>query len=172
MSDNSTRRFPIDRREYFNYVGRLLPHRLGQIFKELGYQSSIAKGQSNGVDLIVYDNNEPILVAEIINFSVYSSLGNYRKSRIIQNLSEYSCKRLLIYSCIEDEGILKDLGHQEILTLKIGYQLQPKHFYDFFAAKGQVVLREVDSRATWQDITSKIVAFLQSVGIDDSHLLG
>jgi len=171
MSDNSER-YPIDRQRYFNCVGRLLPHRLGQIFKELGYQSSIAKGQSNGVDLIVTDGNKQILAAEIINFSVFSSLSSYRKSCIIQNLSEYSCKRLLIYSCIEDEGILKDLGVQEILTLKIGYQLQPKYFYDFFAAKRQVVLREVDSRATWQDITTKIVAFLQSVGIDDSHLLG
>jgi hypothetical protein len=171
MSDNSER-YPIDRQRYFNCVGRLLPHRLGQIFKELGYQSSIAKGQSNGVDLIVTDGNKQILAAEIINFSVYSSLSNYRKNRIIQNLSEYSCKRLLIYSCIEDEGILKDLGIQGISALKIGYQLQPKYFYDFFEAKGQVTLREVDSRKTRQDIKAKIADFLQSVGVDDSHLLG
>jgi hypothetical protein len=170
MSDTSTRRFPIDRREYFNCVGRLLAHRLGQIFKELGYQSSIAKGQSNGVDLIVSDDNIQILVAEILNFSIMTYLSEDRKNKIVRNLTEYNCRRLLIFSCIANEGILRDLPLYAISTLKIGYQLHPKYFYDFFAAKDQVILREVDSQATWQDIKSKIVAFLQHFDMAYSHL--
>lgn len=162
MSDNF-RRYPIDRQRYFNCIGALFAHRLGQIFKELGYVTSIAKGQSNGTDLIVSDDDRKILAAEVFNFRITTYLNEYKKTDIIRNLSEYNCRRLLIYSCLANEDILIDLPLHAIFRLKIGYQLQPKHFYDFFEAKGQVELREVDSRKTWEDIKSKIVAFLQSV---------
>jgi hypothetical protein len=166
-----TDRYPIQRSRYFQSVGRLLEHRLGQIFQELGYQTWICPGQSNGVDIIVFNENDLILVAEVLNFSICTYLSNKRKKSIISNLSEYSDRRLLIYSCLANENILDDLGLYGISPLKIGYQLQPKWFYDCFAIRNRVVLREVDSRETRQDIKSKIVRFLQSLNDRDLFVL-
>jgi hypothetical protein len=159
-------RYPVKSFTYFQSIGRLLEHRLGQIFQELGYQTTISKGQSNGVDLKVYNQRELLLVAEVLNFSVYSELSDKRKNSIVTNLSEYNCRKLLIYSCMANENIINDLGLYEISSLKIGYQLQPKHFYDYFAARNKTKLREVDSRETRQDLETKIVTFLHSFGLE------
>lgn len=160
-------RYPIERSRYFQSVGRLLEHRLGQIFQELGYQTWICPGQSNGVDLIVFNDNGLILVAEVLNFSIRTNLSDKRKNSIISNLSEYSDRRLLIYSCLANETILEDLGLYGISPLKIGYQLQPKWFYDYFAERNKIILRRADSEETRQDIKAKITNFLRSIGILD-----
>jgi len=159
-------RYPIEEERYDQSVGRLLPHRIGQILQELGFETWICKGQSNGIDLIVFNENGLVFVAEIINFSVKSELSRKRLNSMISNLSEYSCRRVLIFSTCKNENILADLPAYDISLLKIGYQLQPKFFYNHYAKKNQVVLREIDSRTTRRDITSKIVKFLQSSGIE------
>jgi hypothetical protein len=166
LSGNSER-YPIERSRYFQSVGKLLEHRIGQIFQELGYQTKISKGQSNGVDLIVFNEDGLILVAEVLNFSIRTNLSNSRKKSIISNLSEYNDRRLLIYSCLANETILDDLGLYGISLLKIGYQLQPKWFYDYFAERNKIVLRRADSEETRKDIKSKITNFLSSIGILD-----
>src|SRR4030042_4620751 len=118
MSENSGRRFPIERSRYYQSVGRLLPHRIGQIFQELGFETKICLGQSNGVDLVVFKADELVLVAEIVNWSLPSEMAYKRKSEIISNLSEYSCKRVLIYTAFENENILRDLAINGIAILK------------------------------------------------------
>src|SRR4030042_7174816 len=158
-------RYPLDRERYFQSVGRILPHRISQIFQELGYETWICKGQSNGIDLIVFNENGLVFVAEILNFSKFSELSNKRLNSIISNLSEYRCTRVLIYSTCKNENILSDLPTHDIYLLRIGYQLQPKFFYDYFAGKGQLVLRRLDSRETRKDIESKIAEFQSSLNI-------
>jgi hypothetical protein len=164
MSSNSGR-YPIEKERYFQSVGRLLPHRISQILQDLGFNTWICKGQSNGIDLIVFNENGLVFVAEIFNFSKFSELSNKRLNSIISNLSEYSCKRILIYSTCKNENILNDLPTHDISLLRIGYQLQPKFFYDHFAGKGQLVLRRFDSRETRKDIESKIAESLSDVDI-------
>lgn len=165
-------RFPIKRDKYTQSVGRLLPHRLGRIFQELGYQSWISRRQSNGVDIKVYDSkNNLFLVIEALNWSSYSALSVKRKYDIIDNLSDFKCDRLLVYTCLENEVILKDLSEYSISSLKIGYQILPKDFYDFYSKKKQVESRRIDSKETKADIKARIEEYLQPRKIDTSQTI-
>ncbi|MEM3458528.1 MAG: hypothetical protein QXN36_02740 [Candidatus Bathyarchaeia archaeon] len=149
MSRESDRRYPIDKSRYYQSVGKLLPHRIGQILQELGFGSWIAQGQSNDVDLKVFDDEgNLIIVAEILNWSSRSELSENRKNRIIKNLLHYNCKRLLIYTTLENEQVLDTFATYGISLLKIGFQLLPKYFYDFCANKNQIEYRKTDSRET------------------------
>lgn len=166
LSENF-RKYPIKRTDYTRSVGKLLPHRVSQVFQELGFGTEIALGQENDVDLKVYnEEGHLILIAEILNWSLFSLLAIKRKKNIIDNLLKYDCKKFLIYTCLHNESILNDLSKYEISLVKIGYQLQPKHFYDFFASKNQIELRKIDSRETGQDIKSKILQYLQSSNVE------
>jgi hypothetical protein len=166
MSENSER-YPIDQRLYTKCVGSLLQHRVGQILKDLGYRTKVARVESNGVDLKVYkEESNLILVGEIINWSCCSYPNKKRKKGIIRNLSQYPCRKLLIYSTMGKEFLLESLESQDISKLKIGYQLLPRHFYDHFARQNKILYRRVDSRETTQDIRAKIANLLQSFGIE------
>jgi hypothetical protein len=156
------RRFPIERKKYIQSVGKLLEHRLGQIFQELGFETEIAKGQGNGLDIKVFRGNSLIIVGEVFNRSVRSSLSKKNKAGIIRNLSSYGCEKVLIYTCLQNKSILEDFP-PGIFLLEIGYQIQPKFFYDFWARRNQVTLREIDSRETRQDIKSKLIDYLHSI---------
>ena len=165
MSENSAR-YPDEQHKYCQSVGRLLPNIIGLALRDLGFKVWVNPDQSNGVDLKLYDKEDNlVLVAEIINWSSYSEMANNRKRSIISNLSEYNCRRVLIYTTLKNEGVLDDLGSNEISLLKIGYQVLPETYYQFYAKKGQVCRREIDSEETRQDIRSKMVNFLQSSGI-------
>jgi len=161
--ENIDRRYPVEETRYKQSVGKLLPHRLSQISRELGFETEIAKGQSNGVDIKIYQNRRLVLVGEVLNWSLESSLNIPRKNSIIDNFSRYTCKKVSIYTCLENESTLLDLARYEVDFIKIGYQLLPKSFYDFFTRKNQVTLREIDSRETRQDIKSKLIDYLQSI---------
>jgi len=166
LSENS-RRYPIDQRLYTKCVGSLLQHRVGQILKDLGYRTEVPRVESNGVDLKVYNRESNlILVGEVINWSYRSYSDKKRKKRIIGNLSQYPCRRLLIYSTMGKEFLLEDLESQDISKLKIGYQLLPRYFYDHFARQNGILYRRVDSRETIQDVRAKIANLLQSFGIE------
>jgi hypothetical protein len=162
------KRYPVDsKRKYLQSLGKLLPHRIGQIFQELGFRSWIAKGQSNDVDLKVFDDKDNlILVAEILNWSSHSRMSEIRRNWIINNLSRYNCHRLLIYTVFENEKILDDFDDYGFSLLKIGFQLLPKSFYNFFVRKNQVENRKRDSRVSKQDIKSKIIEYLQSSSME------
>lgn len=156
-------KYPIDLQRYLQSVGRLLAHRIGQIFEELGFVSWIAKGQSNGVDLIIKDREgNLVLVAEIINWCPYSELSPTRKNSMISNLGQYNCRKLLIYTALKNEGFLDNLGGFGISLLKIGHQLLPRFFYEHFRRMNQVEQRKIETRETKEDIKTKVVTLLQS----------
>lgn len=163
MTDNSDEKYPIERYRYFQCIGKLLPHRIGQILQKLGFRSEIAKGQSNDVDLKVFnDQNQLMFVAEILNWSSHSELPEKRKNWIIGNLQSYDCKKLLIYTTLKNEHVLKDLANYEISLLRIGFQLLPMYFYNHFAKKNQTEFREIDSKMTSEQIKSRLMQYLQS----------
>ena len=154
-------RYPVKRKAYTQSVGKLLPHRISQILQELGFKTWINRGQTNGVDLKVYDNGNNLLwVAEILNWSIGSLLSEKRKNCIIENLLCHNCKKVLIYTNFKNENILENLSNRGISLLKIGYQLLPKYFYDFFKAKDEIISRKIDSKETKEDIRRKIIEFL------------
>lgn len=171
MSEDS-RRYPIEMHRYCQCVGRLLPHRIGQILKELGFRTWVRSNQSNGIDLLVYDSEDhPIVAAEVLNWSSHSEMSIKRKNSIIDNLSKFNCIRLLLYTTLKNERILDDSSIYCISLLKLDYQLQPLSFYNFFAKKNQVEYRRADSREVIEHIRSKITHFLQSSGIEIPALL-
>ena len=160
-------RYPVKRKAYTHSVGKLLPHRISQILQELGFKTWINRGQTNGVDLKVYDNgNNLLLVAEILNWSIGSLLSEKRKNCIIENLLCHNCEKVLIYTNFENKDALENFSEHGISLLKIEYQLLPKYFYNFFKAKDKIVSRRIDSRETKEDIKSKIIEYLQSSSIE------
>jgi hypothetical protein len=167
MVDNSSR-YPVSQAEYTQKTGRLLAHRIGRIFQQLGYKTKICLGQRNGVDLKLYElDDNLILVAELLNWSPRTELSNQRKNWIIQNLSEYSCNRVLIYTAMARENMIDDLGIYGISILKLGDQILPKFFYHFFERKDQVINRKIDSRETSLHIKLELKEYLQSLKLEN-----
>lgn len=157
-------KYPIDLKRYLQCTGKLLEHRIGQIFQELEFETQISKGQSNGVDLIVKDKEgKLVLVAEILNWCPYSELSPKRKKKIIFNLTQHECRKLLIYATLENESYLRDLSDLGISSLKIGFQVLPRFFYEHWALNKQVEQRRIDSRETKELIKSKILEYLLSL---------
>ena len=117
-----------------------MTHRLGQIIKDLGFHTRLGNVEANDVDLWVYYEGVLILVAEVLNWSLMSELTAPRKECMVKNLQSYSCNRVLIYTCMANENFLEDLHKFNISILKLGYQLQPRYFYNHFAEKNQVEL--------------------------------
>jgi hypothetical protein len=147
-------------------VGRLLPHRIGQIMKELGYRKSkgyeiwVNPSQENGVDLKMSHHDRPILVVEVLNWCIRSKLNYKRKGNIIRNLTEYECKRVLISTPFANEEVIQDLPRFGISLLKLSFQILPRLFYEDYASRHQVELRMIDSRETTQNIKAKLEQFL------------
>jgi hypothetical protein len=167
LSEN-TRRFPVEQQICNKCIGALLQHRIGQILKDLGFRTKIAKVESNGVDLEVYDvENNLVLVGEIINWSPYSYLSIPRRNRIIDNLSQYHCRKVLIYAAMKGEDLLDDFDSYGISKLKIGYQLLPKLFYKHYSERGMIESRRIDSRKTRKDILTKMSNLLDLLRIQN-----
>ena len=141
-------------------VGRLLPRRISQILRELGYNVWINPNQGNNIDLKVWSNNNLIIVGEILNWSIGSKLAEKRLNKMISNLNNFDCRKLLVYTTLDQASVSKFIQN-DIDVLEIGYQLLPKFYYDFFSAKEQVERREIDSDATKQDIKEKIASYLE-----------
>ena len=150
-------------------TGRLFAHRLGQLFIQVGYATWICKGQNKGVDLKVYEYNErycnttPVLVAEVLNWSPKTNIADTRLRKIIRNLSGHDCHRVLIYTTMGNEHVLNELRLHNISTLKIGYQVLPKHFYQHFVARRRAIGRRIDSRETTLHIKSVITEYMQAI---------
>jgi hypothetical protein len=170
LTEDFERRYPIKRTRYTQSVGKLLPHRISQIFQELGFKTWINSGQGNDIDIKVFIGDKLIIVAEILNWSVGSMLSEKRKNSIIDNLSKYDCIKLLIYTVLDDNS-LKDFRRNGISLIEIGYQLLPKKFFDFFSMTIRIKSRRVDSKETKGDMESKIEDFLSSSEIIDNDNL-
>jgi hypothetical protein len=159
-------RYPVEMHKYAQSTGALLAHRIGRIFSNIGFASWVVKGQNNGIDIKVYRNGTLIIVCEVLNWSPYTRLSNRRKRRIIRNLTqqEYAnASKLLIYTTMKDENQLNDLWQYGILKLKIGNQVLPRYFYNFYSAKKQTESRKIDSKETTDSIKEKLTAYTQTL---------
>lgn len=156
--------------KYAQATGALLAHRLGRIFEILGFTTWIVKGQNNGIDIKVYDYNGNIVIAcEVLNWSPYTRLSKKRKRKIIRNLTqpEYSnARKVLIYTAMKDEAPLNDLWHIDIATLKIGKQVLPRYFHDFYAEKNQILDREIDSKYTTNLLATKLTTYIKALNLE------
>ncbi|MHA1828265.1 MAG: hypothetical protein ACTSX6_06415 [Candidatus Heimdallarchaeaceae archaeon] len=167
------KRYPVEKSRYYQCVGRLLPHRIGQIFHELGFKTWVNPKQGNDIDLKVFLGNKLTIAIEALNWSVGSVLSEKRKNNIIKNLTKYNCKRLLIYTVLNKNAPedLEDFTRNRISLIKIGYQLLPKEFFKFFFEKRQIDFRKIDSSETKEDIKKKLANYLlQSCIMNDSEL--
>lgn len=143
-------------------VGRLLPRRISQILKEINpdYTVWINPNQGNGIDLKVWYNNNLIIAGEILNWSIKSRLSEKRRETMISNLDEFPCRKLVVYTSLEDNHISR-FTQNGIDILEIGYQLLPRDYYYFFLEKEQVDKRRIDSNSTKEDIKNKIIVYLK-----------
>lgn len=164
MSGNrlAEQRYPVKRQVYINTTGTLLQVILRRIFSELGFETKTNSVNANDVDIRVFKDGHFHIVGEILNWSQHSYMSNARKQAIVDNLIGYPCNRVLIYTCMQCEDLIDDLGDSNIESVKIGYQVLPRAYYDFYAMKNQIEHRRSDSKETRQIIKSKIVEYLKS----------
>lgn len=166
MSENSgseaqeeLQRFPCKQETYTKTVGKLLPTILAEILTELGLKVKLNPQQANGVDLEAFLEDNRILVAEILNWSIKSRLTNKRKDSIIRNLNEFNCNKVLI--CTVPLSNLNGLEENGIDLIEIGYQILPETYYKFFLAKKQVEKRTIDSDSTRRYIRARILKYIE-----------
>ena len=162
INDPSNNRYPLAKSKYLESVGALLPHRIGQILQNLGYNAQIESVHTNGVDLKVSDNEDLFLVAEILNWSPYTELNYKRKWCIQRNLCKYNCNKVLIYTSMKNAKILKSLLDEDILLLCLDNQILPKVFYEFYQQRNQVKNRTVDCKKNIEHVRRKIISCLSS----------
>lgn len=143
-------------------VGRLLPRRISQILREIDSNLTvwINPEQGNDIDMRVWDNDELVFVAEILNWSIGSRMSEKRLTKMISNLNKFNCRELLVYTTLEQESLSKFIQNG-IDVIEIGYQLLPEYYYDFFSSKKQVIKRKIDSAVTKKDIKQKIISYLE-----------
>ena len=118
--------------------------------------------QSNGTDLKVWYDGKLVLVAEVLNWSVGSYLSEKRSRNIKNNLNQYSCPKVLIHTTLSNHEIQK-FADTDIIVFKIGYQLLPRYFYNFFREKNQIQQRRYDSKETKEDLKMKIQALMETI---------
>ena len=166
MEEDFEKRYPVKRHQYTQSVGKLLPHRISQVFRELGFETWLNPGQTNGVDLKAYDNEDNlVLVAEILNWSVGSLISDKRKTCIIENLEFYDCEEVVICTRFDNDYKLDDLSSYGISLIRLDYQILPRKYYKFFSEIGLIKYRKTDSKETKQHIKSKVIEYLQSSSI-------
>jgi len=118
--------------------------------------------QSNGTDLKVWYDGKLVLVAEVLNWSVGSYLSEKRSRNIKKNLDQYSCPKVLIHTTLSNHEIQK-FADTDIIVFKIGYQLLPRYFYNFFREKNQIQQRRYDSKETKEDLKMKIQTLMETI---------
>jgi hypothetical protein len=174
-------RFPIEKNRYFRCTGRLLECRIGQAVSErmraLGYRWGVKvwvnPSQQNGLDLQVWLGTRLIIVGEILNWWRKCWVSKKRLSNIIKNLTTRippDCFRLLVFANVaNEEALLARLERMRpkynIVAIKLGYQLLPKHFFNFFRTRNQAELRKIDSRETTKDIMEKVSRVLNPANL-------
>jgi hypothetical protein len=164
LSENY-QRYPVEMELYLRCAGQLLPDLIASILEELGFRVWVNKGKANGVDLKIFDEDNLLFVAEVVNWSPFSYMSIKRKNSIVSNLERYNCGRIFVFTTMKNEDMLDDFAGRGISTIKIGYQLLPGDYYDFFARKNRVICRKMVSEETREDVKSKITRFLRSLMI-------
>ena len=110
----------VGEKEYREVVGKLLVHRIAQVFKELGFETRIFRVNANGVDIQVYKDSELVIVGEVLNWCCRSNLPEERKDRIVNNLLKFECHRVLICTPFENTAVLSDLPEKSPVVLDEG----------------------------------------------------
>jgi hypothetical protein len=152
--------------KYTQSTGALFAHRVGRTFKTLGLKTWIVKGQNNGIDIKVYNDNTLAIACEALNWSPYTRLSEKRKQRIIDNLTKpefADTTKVLIYTTMKDETVLDDLALHDIIPIKIGYQILPRYFHTYYAMKNQIDGRVIDSRETTNLLITKLSTFTKAL---------
>ena len=153
-------KYPVESTIYMQTTGKLLPRRIYQILRELGLRVWINPKQGNDIDLKVWYDNSLLIAGEILNWSVKSLLSHKRQYKIVSNLEEYDCRRLVVYTTL-DERSISIFAEEGIDVLRIGYQILPRHYYNFFLQKNQVENRRIDSAETKQEIRELLLNYLE-----------
>lgn len=143
-------------------MGKLLPDILKIIFLSLGASKvELTKGQTNGVDIKVWSSTRQlVIVGEILNWSIASLLSEKRRRTMINNLKNNNCNKVLIYTNLDKKHI-PHFSFNGISQIKIGYQVLPSLYFNFFKAKGQITNRKADSLDIRQDIETKVKQYLK-----------
>lgn len=148
-------------------LGRLLSHRIGQILKKMGFDAKVARGQSNGVDIIVSLNSKILLVAEIKNYNIRTKIPDKIIRDCIKKLEEYpNCKRYLIYTQMANKKVLTQFAERGISVFEIGYQLMPKEFFNSIRPEYRTY-RNVDSKFTSEDIKQKLCLLIYPIILEN-----
>ena len=153
-------RFPCEQREYVKTVGELLLTILSEMLIELGFKVIVPPQRANGVDMKIFQGDDLVAVAEVLNWRTTSRLSDKRRHNIIRNLNEYDCCKLLIHTVPLSN--LDGFGENGIYLLQIGYQVLPESYYDFFLTREQVERRDIDSNSTRRNIRSKILDYINN----------
>ncbi|OGH05842.1 MAG: hypothetical protein A2W22_06750 [Candidatus Levybacteria bacterium RBG_16_35_11] len=155
--------FPCKRKKYTKTVGELLINILREVFSEIGFEVSINPPEENSVDLKVFRENQLVLVAEVLNWSIGSRLTKNRERQITDNLNQFNCARVLIHTV--PLSPLNKFSENGISLIAIGYQILPRHYYTFFKHKEQVERRNPYSKQVVMDIKRLIINSLRNTGI-------
>lgn len=155
-------RYPVKRTKYTQTVGKLLPDILKSIFLNLGASKVITtRGQTNGVDIKVWSSKgKLVIVGEVINWSINSLLSEKRRKKMINNLNNYNCNKILVYTNL-DKNHLLHFSSNGISQINIGYQILPTSYFNYYQKKGQVINRKAVSPNVIQEVEKKVKLHLK-----------
>jgi Holliday junction resolvase len=166
---SSDRRYPVKRSEYCKIVGETRVNNISKILKDLGFNVVVRKVEDDDADILVYRNNDLILVIEVLNWRENVYMDYNRVKSIIQNFSnpEYSdARKLLIFSFRKNiENQLRYFQSLSIDLLEVGFQTQPAQFYKFFKSKGNADGMRPNNSRTRELERKKLVGYLQQKGL-------
>ena len=166
---SSDRRYPVKRSEYCKIVGETRVNNISKILKDLGFNVVVRKVEDDDADILVYRNNDLILVIEVLNWRENVYMDYNRVKSIIQNFSnpEYSnARKLLIFSFRKNvENQLRYFQSLNIDLLEVGFQTQPAQFYKFFKSKKHADGMRPNNSRTRELERKKLVGYLQQKGL-------
>ena len=144
--------------EYARTVGELLPTILTEILLDLRFNVIVKSQRANGVDMKIYFGDSLFAVAEVLNWSIGSRLTVKRRDKIIENLNEFSCHKILVHTV----PLINLHGIQEhgIQRIEIGYQILPEEYYNFYSARRQTIRRKADNPIVRAEIANKVMLHL------------
>jgi hypothetical protein len=158
------RKYPVKRRSYCESVGDAGQRTVKEALKMLGCQVTMAKSvHANNVDIIFYRDGK-IGALEVFNEDANRSyISTKRASGMRRNLRGFKYKGVVC-----NEGLTKSSETRRIIKnipfLKLGFQILPRRFYDFFNKRRELFHRKIDSRNTLKHVKNALEGFLVKIG--------
>ena len=141
--------YPAERNIYNKTIGSLRVDNIASIVQEeFGFVVKKYPVESNGIDMSFHDNNGEMLAAlEVTNWRMFGFFNIDRRRRIIANLTQYPCTRLLIVSFIDNitespSTFSEDLEANHIRVIELGFQTQPKEYFEWFHRYNPLVFED------------------------------